>query len=114
MWLIFVYAILADLPPVWCPIILEISASTLLLLLKVKLDVLDKKEYTSTTAVQTGEGGRNAGEGVGTATAMDRVLAVSSKKWITLAVEEAGKARSAEAGDKETSDAIEITAVDKA
>jgi uncharacterized protein with PQ loop repeat len=51
--LIFVYAILLDLPPVYIPLCLEITSSSLLLMLKIKLDLLGKAEYTKEVSVQT-------------------------------------------------------------
>lgn len=53
--LIFVYAVILDLPPVWGPICLEISCSFMLLLLKIKYDLVQKKVYTVEVSTQTGE-----------------------------------------------------------
>ena len=51
--LIFVYAVIEDLPPVWGPILLEISSSFLLLLLKIKYDLIQRKVYVVDMSTQT-------------------------------------------------------------
>ena len=53
--LIFVYGIMANLPPIWIPLCLELSSTILLLGLKVKLDIIDHVEYSKDVACQTGE-----------------------------------------------------------
>lgn len=51
--LIFVYAVIENLPPVWGPICLEISCSGMLLLLKIKYDLIQQKTYTAEMSTQT-------------------------------------------------------------
>jgi hypothetical protein len=51
--LIFVYAVIEDLPPVWGPICLEISCSGMLLLLKIKYDIIQHKSYFVEMSTQT-------------------------------------------------------------
>lgn len=51
--LILVYAVLEDLPPVWGPICLEISCSSMLLFLKIKYDLIQKKAYFVEMSTQT-------------------------------------------------------------
>ena len=53
--LIFIYSLLADLLPVRVPLCLEISASGALFLLKVKLDLVSKKQYCQEIGCQTGD-----------------------------------------------------------
>lgn len=51
--LIFVYAVIENLPPVWGPILLEISCSFMLLLLKIKYDLIQQKTYFMEMGTQT-------------------------------------------------------------
>jgi uncharacterized protein with PQ loop repeat len=51
--LIFIYAIIEDLPPVWGPILLEITSSFMLLMLKVKYDLIQHKTYAVEMSTQT-------------------------------------------------------------
>ena len=53
--LIFVYGVMANLPPVWIPLCLELSSTFLLLGLKIKLDIVDSVEYSKDASCQTGE-----------------------------------------------------------
>ena len=54
IYLICVYGILARLPPIWGPVLLEIVCGTALMVLKVKLDLFEKKTYSRTIGTQTG------------------------------------------------------------
>ena len=51
--LIFVYAIIEDLPPVWGPGLLEMSSSIMLLILKIKYDLIQHKTYAVEMSTQT-------------------------------------------------------------
>ena len=55
IYLIFVYALLADLPPIYVPICVEIVCATNTLFLKIKLDVLMKKKYSREFGTDTSE-----------------------------------------------------------
>ena len=54
IYLICIYGILANLPPIWGPVLLEIFCGTALMVLKVKLDLFEKKSYSRTIGTQTG------------------------------------------------------------
>lgn len=51
--LIFLYSVLLDLPPVYGPMCVEIFFSFLLLLLKIKYDVIQHKTYFMEMSTQT-------------------------------------------------------------
>lgn len=51
--LIFCYAQLERLPPVWGPLCLEISSTLVLICLKIKYDVIDHRVYSCEIATQT-------------------------------------------------------------
>tara|TARA_A100001015_G_C14612614_1_gene564792 strand:- start:116 stop:508 length:393 start_codon:yes stop_codon:yes gene_type:complete len=53
IYLLFVYAFYFNLPPIWAPVLLEITCGTTLFILKVKLDIFENKTYTRTIATQT-------------------------------------------------------------
>ena len=59
--LIFVYAVIENLPPVWGPICLEISCSFMLLLLKIKYDLVQQKTYFIEIGTQTDTEGDTKG-----------------------------------------------------
>ena len=51
--LLFIYAQLSNLPPVWGPLCLEISSTLMLILLKIKFDIIEHKVYTFNSSTQT-------------------------------------------------------------
>ncbi|GMH86196.1 hypothetical protein TL16_g10466 [Triparma laevis f. inornata] len=51
--LLISYAFILDLTPVWAPLLVEIAGTCCTLLLKLHLDVFDKREYTRAIATQT-------------------------------------------------------------
>ena len=55
IYLIFVYGFYFRLPPIWGPVLLEITCGTSLFILKVKLDYFEGRTYTRTIATQTSD-----------------------------------------------------------
>jgi len=51
--LLFIYAIIVELPPIWGPLCLEISSTLLLIILKVKLELIEHTVYTMEMSTQT-------------------------------------------------------------
>ena len=55
IYLLFIYSFLSDLPPIWIPVLLEITCGTALFVLKIKLDIFENKSYTREIGTQTDE-----------------------------------------------------------
>lgn len=51
--LLFIYAHLKNIPPVWGPLCLEITSTFILILLKIKYDIIEHKVYSIEISTQT-------------------------------------------------------------
>jgi uncharacterized protein with PQ loop repeat len=90
IYLLYIYAHLADIMPVWIPCTIEVTSSTLLFMLKFKLDYLDSVTYVKESSTQTkdkdkdkdkdndNDKGERDGEGEGDE---ERVLVACAANW---------------------------------